>query len=102
MGKFMAEGGSFITLAKGNRSKAVTQVFIHAYIHTYIHIVHTVSQNPPYIKLFQYRHARLIKDSTSDPSEVRTIFCTNNTNTYYIYHYIHTYIHTYLEIYKHR
>jgi hypothetical protein len=40
VGKFMAEGGSFITLAKGNRSKAVTQVHIHTYIHiyTYIHI----------------------------------------------------------------
>ena len=38
MGKFMAEGDSFITLAKGNRSKAVTQViYIYTYIHTYIH-----------------------------------------------------------------
>ncbi len=115
--------GSFIALAKGNRSKAVTQVhihtyihtyihaYIHTYMHTYIHTVHTVSQNPPFINLFQYRHARLIKDSTSDPSEVRTIFCTNNTNTYNIYHYIHTqtnihrdihaYIHTYILRDKH-
>jgi hypothetical protein len=34
--KFMAEGGSFITLAMGNRSKAVTQVHIHTYIDTYM------------------------------------------------------------------
>ncbi len=38
VGKFMAEGGSFITLAKGNRSKAVTQVHIHTYIHTYMNV----------------------------------------------------------------
>ena len=37
VGKFMAEGGSFITLAKGNRSKAVTKVPIQTYIYTYIH-----------------------------------------------------------------
>ena len=111
VGKFKAERGSFITLAKGNRSKAVTQVHMHAYIHTYILILHTYlhyiqystyrQSNSPYINIFQYRHARLIKDTTSDPSEVRTIVCTNNANTYNIYHHIHAYIHTCIYTYIH-
>ena len=64
MGKFIAEGDSFITLAKGNRF-----IYIHTYIHACIQYIQ-FSQNPPFINLFQYRHARLVKDSTSDPLEV--------------------------------
>ena len=62
VGKFKAERGSFITLAKGNRSKAVTQVHMHAYIHTYIHTyttyiltLHTV-QYIQTVKLTVYKH----------------------------------------------
>ena len=56
MGKFMAEGGSFITLAKGNRSKAVTQVihiqtYVTIYTHTYIYIHNLITISSTFLKL---------------------------------------------------
>ena len=98
----MADGGSFITLAKENRSKAVTQVYTHTYIHNaYIHTdITTVSQSfNPHRTYFNIG----MQDLKRILTRIHRRFVPYSipiipTHTIYITAYIHTYIHIYIYI----